>query len=195
MTCQYYWIINKESDGIILYESFKESKNTGLKPSSSWSRSRCTIVFPHTMAWLRGDLRYCDGESRVSAFRHEFQCTKETQAVEEEKQAPSASGFIVVRQKEKCEKMCEISISNQLFRVLCRGHVMMMKSGWWRSAGLHHVFRNVAASMRSLWKSGKCDLSPPHQTDAAQLFITCPNVFGTRASKQLFVQWKATVHY
>lgn len=32
---------------------------------------------------------------------------QKTQAMQEEKQAPSASGFTVVRQREKCEKMCK----------------------------------------------------------------------------------------
>ncbi len=130
---------------ILLNEWFKESKNTGLKPSSSWSRSSRTIVFLHTLSWLRGVLWYCDGAAWVSAFTNELQCRggKKPRPLGLSGQVWENVGNFRFNQKWCC----------------FRAHVMMMmmmmmkKSGWCRHAGLHQQSWNEAASKRSLWRS------------------------------------------
>lgn len=95
---------------------FKESKNTGLKPSSCWSRSSRTIVFPHTLSWLRRVLWYCDGPARVSASTRELQRTKETQSAQEGKTPLGLRLYW-----EKCGKICAKDFRFQPETVLLQG--------------------------------------------------------------------------
>lgn len=148
---------------------FKESKNTGLKPSSCWSRSSRTIVFPHTLSWLRRVLWYCDGPARVSASTRELQRTKETQSAQEGKTPLGLRLYW-----EKCGKICAKDFRFQPETVLLQGSCddegML---DYITSAGTRLHQRAHCGGVWRMWPfSSSSSSSADRQTDSL-FFIKC----------------------